>query len=319
MTSRERAILIHHWANQAGLIRVGFARAGELPRREYVDSWLSAGRHGEMQYLSKWHPLRMDPRNLLPGARSVIVLAENYKQEPENLKSQISNLTSSRVAQYAWGRDYHSVLRKKLKRLVETMRAEFDESFETRICVDTAPLLERELAMLAGIGWIGKNTMVLHQEAGSFFFLAEIVTTLDLEPSAPATDHCGTCTRCLDACPTAALIAPYQMDATRCISYLTIEHRSEIAPELRPLVGDWLYGCDICQDVCPYNAKAPIAAEPDYRPRVENTLLPSPSVDEVLSLTADEYAVRFQGSAMKRASLEMLKRNSEIVKSNARI
>ncbi|MGB4256875.1 MAG: tRNA epoxyqueuosine(34) reductase QueG, partial [Phycisphaerae bacterium] len=227
-----------------------------------------------------------------------------------------SHGATGRVAQYAWGRDYHKVIRKRLHRLVDRMRQAIEEPFEARVCVDTAPVLERELAAAAGIGWIGKNTMVLHQEIGSFFFLGEIITTLDLAPSLPAVDHCGTCTRCLEACPTGALIAPYQMDARRCISYLTIEHRSEIAQELRPLMGNWLYGCDICQDVCPYNRKAPPTREPAYEAGT-NPLAPAADLDMVAGMTAEEYQQALAGSAMKRASLEMLRRNAGIVRANA--
>jgi epoxyqueuosine reductase len=318
MTNVQRAELVRERALAAGFARVGLAPAAALPRAEYVSRWLRQGRHGEMTYLARRREIRDDPRKLLPRASSVIVVAEHYRQcadEEEPAAAGTAELRG-RVAQYAWGRDYHRVMRRKLRGLVARLRETIDEPFEARICVDTAPVIERELAALAGIGWIGKNTLVLHQDLGSLFFLGEIITTLELQPSEPATDHCGTCTRCLEACPTAALTAPYQMDATRCISYLTIEHRSEIAPELRPLMGDWLYGCDVCQDVCPYNQDAPLATEAAYAPRGDLPLLPRPRLADVQGLSKEQYQEAFRGSAMKRATLPMLKRNAEIVRAN---
>lgn len=314
MNSSQRAAVVQRLALQAGFERVGMVRAEPLPRQDYVAAWLERGWAGEMDYLRQWRELRGDPRQLLEGARSVIVVAHNYRQSVD--QSPKRQRGTGRVAQYAWGRDYHKVIRKKLRVLVKAMRAEMDEPFEARICVDTAPLIERELAMLAGIGWIGKNTMVLHQDLGSFFFLGEIVTTLELAASEPATDHCGTCTRCLEACPTGALIGPYRMDATRCISYLTIEHRSEIAAELQPMMQDWVYGCDICQEVCPFNQEAPVATEPAYQSSARNRLAPQPLLADLLNLTAEQYQEQLAGSAMKRATPAMLKRNAEIAAGN---
>ncbi len=313
-----RTELVHELATAGGFARAGIAPAGALPRGEYVQRWLSEGRHGEMAYLARWRELRGDPGRLLAGARSVIVVAEPYRQkgiERDSGRGRDGGIRG-RVARYAWGRDYHRVMRKKLQRLVKGLHEAIDEPFETRICVDTAPVIERELAALAGIGWIGKNTLVMHQDLGSFFFLGEIITTLDLPPSQPAVDHCGTCTRCLQACPTGALTAPYQMDAARCISYLTIEHRGGIAPQLQPLMGDWLYGCDICQDVCPFNRDTPLATEAAYLPPADHPLLPDPAVGDVLKLSEKEYRELLAGSAMKRATLPMLKRNAEIVRRN---
>lgn len=216
---------------------------------------------------------------------------------------------------YAWGRDYHRVMKKKLRRVVGRLREAVPEPFAARICVDTAPLLEREFAAAAGIGWIGKNTMVLDHELGSYFFLGEIVTTLDLEPDGPAADQCGRCTQCLEACPTGALDRPYEMDAARCISYLTIEHREAIPVGLRSLIGDWVYGCDICQEVCPHNHRAPETTEPDYAIRGPG---PFPLLNELLAWDEEEYASRLRGSAMKRASLSMMKRNAEVGLINSR-
>ncbi len=354
MIALERANLICELARAAGFERAGVAPAGPLPRAEYFNNWLDQGFAGEMEYLGRWRELRCDPRRLLPGARSVVVVAHVYGHREGSARRtegrrdrgtegvddtetrrrgdavirkrgnggacgepaiRDPKAAIGKVAQYAWGRDYHKVIRRKLHRLVDDMRGAIGEPFEARVCVDTAPVLERELAAAAGIGWIGKNTMVLHQEIGSFFFLGEIITTLELAPSLPAADHCGTCTRCLDACPTGALVAPYQMDARRCISYLTIEHRSEIAEELRPLMGEWFYGCDICQDVCPHNRRGPGTREAAYEAG-SNPLVPFADVDAVADMTAEQYQRELAGSAMKRASLEMLRRNAEIVRNN---
>lgn len=344
VTPQQQSDLIARLAHEAGFDRVGIAPAGPLPRQEYVRQWLLAGHHGEMEYLHRWAELRSDPRLLLPGARSVIVVAHVYRHETraqaeiqENRTQKHGNTNSpkfypsppfplspshlssptGRVARYAWGRDYHKIIRKKLQRLLTALRNDVGEPFDARICVDTAPVIERELAAAAGIGWIGKNTLVLHQELGSYFFLAEILTTLQLPPATPATDHCGTCTRCLDACPTQALTAPYQMDASRCISYLTIEHRGGISPDLQPLMGNWVYGCDICQEVCPHNRKAPLSREPAYAPLPEG-LPPEPALAELLTWNQEDHQQRLAGSAAKRASLPMLQRNARIATANLR-
>lgn len=318
MTPADRSEIVCQKAREMGFIRAGVAPVGPLARNGYIHSWLDNGRAGEMTYLERHRQLRENPAHLLPDARSVIVVADNYRQSRDDRGEPRSNDSTprGRIARYAWGRDYHRVLRKKLHRLADFLRDQVEPACATRVCVDTAPIVEREVAAAAGIGWIGKNTMILHQEAGSFFFLGEIITTLELEPTAPATDHCGTCTRCLDACPTDAFPAPYQMDATRCISYLTIEHRSDIAESLHGGMGDWIYGCDICQDVCPFNRQAPATTEADYELQNRFPLTPAPLLSRLLELTPEDYARQLAGSAMKRASLDMLKRNARIAKSN---
>ncbi len=220
---------------------------------------------------------------------------------------------TGRVAMYAWGEDYHRVMRRKLETLVERIRVEIPVSFDARICVDTTPVVERELAASAGIGWIGKNTLVLNPSVGSYFFLGIVLTTLELEADAAMPDHCGTCTACLDACPTKAFPAPYEMDASRCISYLTIEHRGEIPASVHPAIGDWVFGCDVCQEVCPHNRDAPETREPAFAPRRN---IPELRLDDVLSWSPTDYARELQGSAMKRAKREMLQRNARIVLEN---
>jgi epoxyqueuosine reductase len=321
MNPAERVELIRRLAERRGFDAVGIAPAEPISRMDYFKDWLAQGYAGRMDYLHRNQDLRADPRLLLEGARSIIVVAHSYGQDLES--EEISTVDGvqtydlrGRVARYAWGSDYHEVIRRKLRGLVEELANQIDEPFETRICVDTAPVIERAVAAAAGIGWIGKNTMVLNRQLGSFFFLGEIITTLELAPSEPQPDRCGNCTRCLEACPTGALIEPYQMDASRCISYLTIENRSEIPTELQPMMGDWVYGCDLCQEVCPYNCKAPSTSESAYKLDPDNQLVPYPKLVELMNMTDQEYDQHFAHSAMKRVSLSVLKRNAGIAYNN---
>ncbi|HSW44266.1 MAG TPA: tRNA epoxyqueuosine(34) reductase QueG [Phycisphaerae bacterium] len=357
MTRQERSELVCSLARQAGFDAVGIAPAAPIARRAYFHDWLDRGCHGEMAYLSRTAEVRTDPRRLLEGAHSVIVVAQSYKPAEEQRAVEASTAADGlkpipkpekhhrrdlsacvhaqadagaarfrngllgprgRVARYAWGRDYHRVLRKKLHRLTDAIRAEMGEPFDARVCVDTAPIIERELAAAAGVGWIGKNTLVLHPKLGSYFFLGEIVTTLELAPSAPMTDHCGSCTRCLEVCPTQAFPGPYRMDATRCISYLTIEHRGEIAPQLQLRMGDWVFGCDICQEACPYNRKAPARTESVCGISERFPLAPRPLLETILNLTEEQRRQCLSGSAMKRATPDMLKRNAAIAMKNVK-
>jgi epoxyqueuosine reductase len=322
MSIDQRTTLIRRLAEEAGFEQVGIAPVQRPPHVEYLRDWLTRGCAGNMEYLYRHRELLEDPRHLLEGARSVIVVAHAYKPGPEaeekfQAGDSAEGQSCGKVSRYAWGRDYHRVMRKKLKRMADVLREQVDEPFQSRVCVDTAPLLEREFAMLAGVGWIGKNTMVLNQRLGSYFFLGEIITTLELEPTGPATDHCGSCTRCLEACPTGALIGPYQMDASRCISYLTIENRGEIDEELQPLMGEWVYGCDICQEVCPFNHKASPGKDSDYQLKDDHPFLPRPKLSELKEISEDEYREYFQGQAIKRATPAMLRRNAAIALANA--
>lgn len=263
-----------------------------------------------MDYLHRNHHIRTDPRNLLQGARSVIVTASSYHRSAPEIQNDAQ--ARGRVAMYAWGDDYHEVVKNRLHKLVDVMRERIDEEFEARSCVDTVPILERELAAMAGVGWIGKNTMVLNRELGSYFFLGEIVTTLELACDEPVADHCGSCTRCLDACPTAALSTPYEMDASKCISYLTIEHRGEIPEQYHKDMGDWIFGCDICQEVCPYNRDAAVSENSPIREPG-----PRPILAEIAAWSQGDYRRTLKGSTMKRAKLSMLKRNVAIAARNA--
>ncbi|TWT41792.1 Epoxyqueuosine reductase [Phycisphaerae bacterium RAS1] len=223
---------------------------------------------------------------------------------------------TGQIAIYARGRDYHSVMKRMLWRLIERMQRELAETFDARPFVDTGPLIERELAARAGLGWIGKNTCVLSARLGSYFFLGEIVTTLDLPGDEPATDHCGACTRCLDACPTRAFVAPYQMDASRCISYLTIENPGDIPPDLAPGVGDWVFGCDDCQQVCPFNAKAPLATNAEI---TENRLPERIDLLSLLNLRAGEYRRLTRGTAAARAPRAAWRRNAAVALENGEV
>jgi len=304
----EKKVVVRELAAELGFDRVGIAPAGPVARQAYLREWLDRGRAGRMDYLHRYFELRADPRGLLEGARSVIVTALNYHQHAPPPGDATPR---GRIAMYAWGDDYHRLVRQRLSELADRLRRRLDEPFETRVCVDTAPLLERELAARAGIGWIGKNTMVLHQKLGSYFVLGEILTTLDLPPDQPCTDHCGSCTRCLDACPTQAFPEPYRMDASKCISYLTIELRQAIPAEFHRALGDWIFGCDICQQVCPHTRRAPVTEAFPIRPPG-----PYPVLAELLAWSEAERRVALRGSAVKRARLEMLRRNAAIALAN---
>ncbi|MBN2562129.1 MAG: tRNA epoxyqueuosine(34) reductase QueG [Phycisphaerae bacterium] len=334
MTPADRSDWIKSAALQLGFDRCGIAVAGPIERMGFLREWLARGYTGTMAYLHRHRASRVDVRAWLPWAQSVIVAALNYRQpdpsdaarrdaDPKspisNPQSPISNLQSpieprGRVAMYAWGEDYHAVVRDKLDTLVARMREMFDEPFKAKVCVDTSAIVERELAAAAGIGWIGKNTMVLHASLGSFFFLGEIVTDLPLAPDTPEPDRCGTCTRCLEACPTGALVEPHVMDASRCISYLTIEHRGDIAQELAARMGNWVFGCDVCQTVCPFNGRAPESTERRFDASLYDA---HPQLDDVLSWDEAAYESRVEGKATNRATLHMWKRNAEIARRNA--
>ncbi|HWL94108.1 MAG TPA: tRNA epoxyqueuosine(34) reductase QueG [Phycisphaerae bacterium] len=320
------AALVKAIAAELGFERSGIAAAGPIPRGDFFRRWLANGHAGTMGYLHRHADSRVDVRAWLPWARSVIVVALNYRQAAP---AKPDDEPRGRVAMYAWGEDYHVVMREKLHKMVERLRVDSpvaDAATPPRfqICVDTSAIIERELAMAAGVGWIGKNTMAIDPEIGSYFFLGEIITDLELQPDAPAVDHCGSCTRCLEACPTQAFPAPYAMDASRCISYLTIEHRSAIDPALAEKTGDWIYGCDVCQDVCPHNHRAPEAAELRFAgspaAEVSGGVTPADSAFPGLSVIEawDDAAYRrsVTGKASDRATLAMWQRNAANAREN---
>ena len=268
------------------------------PHAAEFDRWLADGNAGEMAWLERNKDRRMDPQQVLPGARTVIVLALNYWQGP----GLPAAATHGRVARYAWGGDYHDLMESKLRALDAWLTA---RGGAQKRYVDTGPVLERDFAALAGAGWHGKSTMLISRELGAWFFLAEILTTLDLAPDAPVPDRCGACERCITACPTGAITAPRQLDARRCISYLTIELKGSIPLEFRPLIGDRIYGCDDCLTACPWNRFAQESRETTFAAR-EGVRL---SLVEMLSLTEEQFHALFRGSPIKRIKRRGLLRN----------
>jgi epoxyqueuosine reductase len=302
--------------------QLGFTLSGACPAVEPAGigrfgEWLAAGYAGEMRYLANRAAAYAHPRHVLDGARSLLVLGFPYRTvEPE-----VSQPTRGRVARYAWGTDYHEVLWQKLKQLEKLLLVRAPQA-TVRTVVDTAPLLEREFAQLAGLGWIGKNTLLLNKLEGSYFFLAALLTDLDLDYDAPhAADHCGTCRACLDACPTEAFVAPYVLDARRCISYLTIELKSPIPSDLRTGIDDWVFGCDVCQEVCPWNRRAPLSGEPALQPRSEagrSEVGTSLDLIGLFALDEADFKRRFRDTPLWRPKRRGILRNAAIVLGNQR-
>jgi|CXWL01.1.fsa_nt_gi epoxyqueuosine reductase len=307
----QRAARLKSWALEAGFDRAGVALLEPSAQGEAYHAWLERGDHASMDWMARRIEERLDPRRLLPGARTALVVALQYAPlagEPE----PVGDLWP-RVARYARGRDYHDLFNERLGALKDRILEAFPGT-GVRRAVDTSPLLERELAARAGLGVQGKNTLLLSRAGGSYFLLGELLLTLDLAPDPPIADLCGRCTRCLDHCPTGALAEPYRLDSRRCISYWTIEHRGEIPEDVRPELGDWVFGCDICQEVCPWNRRG---GEPGDHPELA---LPPDRAEldliGLLTLSRDGYTERFRGSAMKRAKLEGLKRNAAVAMGN---
>ncbi|HEX4055728.1 MAG TPA: tRNA epoxyqueuosine(34) reductase QueG [Tepidisphaeraceae bacterium] len=299
------AAAVKQKARQLGFDLVGITTARSSDYRNYFRKWLDEGQAGSMGYLAGRFEERTDPTVYLPGAASVVCVGMNYYVPLEKAEPN-----QGRVARYALGEDYHEILKSRLHDLADWLRA-IEPNVQTRCGVDTAPVMEKELAARAGIGWVGKNTCVINERIGSWIFLGEVLTTLALPADEAAVDRCGSCRRCIDACPTQAITEPYRLDARKCISYLTIEHRGEIEPGLASKMGQWMYGCDVCQDVCPWNRDPPAAADPALAPRwASGTVDPN----RVLEWTDEDYRRELRGSAMKRAKLSMLKRNAGIVK-----
>jgi epoxyqueuosine reductase len=296
--------------------RLGFALAGACPAVtpqgiHHFHAWLEAGYAGEMTYLLERRDAYEHPRHILDGARSLLLLAIPYR----TCDPAAAGASQGRVSRYAWGTDYHDLIHDRLRRLADWLKAQVPTS-KARGVVDTAPLLEREFAQLAGLGWIGKNTLLLNKRLGSWFFLAALLTDVELAYDAPhEADHCGTCRACLDACPTQAFVAPYVLDSRRCISYLTIELRGPIATELQTGVGDWLFGCDICQEVCPWNHFAPTSDERAFVPAPDTNPLDLPAL---FDLDDDAFRQRFRHAPLWRPKRRGLLRNAAIVLGNKR-
>jgi epoxyqueuosine reductase len=302
-------------AREVGFDLCGIAPAERFPELSFLREWLDRGYAGEMAYMARTADRRADVRHVVPGARSVIVTGTVYNTVPPYDSDEAPD-TAARIARYALGDDYHDVLERRLERLLAWMRSESSDGFEARAYVDTGPVQERVYAQYAGLGWIGKNTCLISPELGSWLFLGEIICTLPLEPDAPGLDQCGACTRCLDACPTGALVDPGVLDSTRCISYLTIELRGNIPEPLRPALGNHVYGCDICQDVCPYNQAAPVSRDPAWQPRPG---LDRPRLVDLWERSDDEWQALLEGSPMRRAKLIGLRRNITVAIDNSKL
>ena len=314
--------LIQRAATEAGFDLAGIAPAAGLPELDFFPEWLAQGHAGEMAYLEARAPdgrlKRASLSSVAPWARSVVVCALNYNTRAPYSTEPSDPAGRGWISRYAFsGRDYHDAVMSRLQK-VEAALQQVHPQAQTRCYVDTGPVLERVFAKYAGIGWIGKNTCILNQRLGSWFFLGVILTSLELAPGLPPPDRCGSCTRCLDACPTRTFPAPYQLDATRCISYLTIEKRGEIPEELREGMGRHLFGCDICQDVCPWNGKttrdAPTTAAPEFQPRAD---LLNPPLDWLAAMTPDDFRKAFRGSAIRRAKYQGLRRNLAVAMGNS--
>ena len=301
---------IKHWGKEVGFQAVGIADADLSAAEPRLLDWLSRGWHGEMEYMARHGALRARPAELHPGTLRVISCRMNYQNSSDDVPEKSDK---AYIAQYARGRDYHKVLRGRLQRLCDRIQASVGD-FGYRAFTDSAPVMEVELATRAGLGWRGKHTLLLSREAGSWFFLGEIYCDLPLPADGAETEHCGTCRRCMDICPTQAIVAPYQVDARRCISYLTIEHKSAIPEELRPLIGNRVYGCDDCQLVCPWNGFAKPSDEADFQPRHG---LDRATLVELFSWSEADFDERMRGSAIRRIGYERWLRNIAVALGNA--
>ena len=292
-------------AQRLGFLACGISKAEfleeEAPR---LEQWLRKGMHGQMGYMENHFDLRLDPRKLVPGARSVVSLLLNY------FPSQRQKADTYQVSKYAYGEDYHRVIKDKLHELLSFINAEIGQ-VQGRAFVDSAPVLDKAWAARSGLGWIGKNSNLLTKEVGSFYFIAELILDLDLEQDGPVTDHCGTCTACLDACPTQAIVQPYVVDGSRCISYFTIELKNQIPESFKGQWDDWIFGCDICQDVCPWNRFARPHAEPRFEAREELLEMSRGDWEE---LTGEVLSRVFPKSGVKRAKFSGLRRNIDFLK-----
>jgi epoxyqueuosine reductase len=307
-------------ARELGFDLCGISPVDAFPELDFLREWLERGYAGEMAWMARNVDRRADVRRVLANARSVIVTGTVYNtrgQTPTPTPTPTLTPTPTpraKISRYAWGDDYHDVLKRRLDRLLAWMRENSDEPFEARSYVDTGPVQERVYAQYAGLGWIGKNTCLINAELGSWLFLAEIICTLPLAPDTQGLEQCGSCTRCLEACPTGALVEPGVLDSTRCLSYLTIELRSPIPEPLRPALGTHVYGCDICQDVCPYNQVPPQAADIAWQPRPG---LETPPLADLWRRSDPELQALIKGTPMKRAKLVGLRRNLAVAIGNS--
>lgn len=300
-------------AHAAGFELVGIAPVEPVPELEFYQKWIEAGYAGEMAYLERNADKKQDTRHVVPEARSVVVCAKIYNTD-HLLSTEARNPKRGWISRYSWGNDYHDLLQKRLFDLVDYIQSQVNEDLIGRVYVDTGPVIDRVYAKYAGIGWFGKNTCIINQSKGSWFFIGEIITDLELTYDEPAPDRCGTCTRCIDACPTDAILEPYVLDSRRCISYLTIELKHGIPPDMRSGIGNHVFGCDICQDVCPWNRKAAITSDADFQPRPG---LVSPELVELASLTTEKFLDYFRRSPIRRAKHRGLLRNVVVAMGNS--
>jgi epoxyqueuosine reductase len=304
-----RSEIIKQQAFALGFNKIGIVPAGALTEEgEQLKEWLARGFHGRMGYMARDPEKRSDLQLLMPSAKSVVCVALNYFRPEKHIESP----DIGKISRYAWGDDYHDVLRDKLKQLLDWISARVPE-VEGKICVDTSPIMDKAWAAKAGIGWIGKHTNLITKEFGSWVFLGELLLSIELDyDSYIEADHCGTCIACIEACPTQAIIAPYQIDATRCISYGTIELRDSKLPEpIESNLENWVFGCDICQDVCPWSRFSKPSEEPRFEPHSSNF---APKLQELEDMTDEEFSARFRRSAVKRAKLAGIQRNARAVK-----
>ena len=297
--------LIKAEAKRLGFLSCGISKAGfleeEAPR---LENWLNQNHHGEMKYMENHFDKRLNPTLLVDDAKSVISLLLNY------YPTEIQNTDSYKISKYAYGQDYHFVIKEKLQELMQTIQTEIGE-VSGRAFVDSAPVLDKAWAAKSGLGWIGKNSNLLTQQVGSFYFIAELIVDLDLEYDYATTDHCGTCTACIDACPTEAIVSPYVVDGSKCISYFTIELKENIPQEMKGKMDDWIFGCDVCQDVCPWNKFSKPHSEPLFSPYPELLSYTKKDWEEI---TEDTFKKVFKNSAVKRTKLDGLKRNIKFLK-----
>lgn len=307
MTARDQSNIIKSKAKQAGFSFCGISKSGFLEEEApHLDQWLKNNYHGKMQYMENHYDKRLDTTKLVEGSRSVISVLYNYYTDQKQ-----TDPNSPKISTYAYGHDYHDVIKKKLSELVDELQ-ELIGTFDFRIFVDSAPVLDKAWAKKSGLGWIGKNANLINKEMGSFFFIAEIICDLNLEYDTAIKDFCGTCTACIDACPTDAIVTPYVVDGSKCISYLTIELKDEIIPkEFKGKLDNWMYGCDVCQDVCPWNRFSQQHQEPLFAPKKNLLDMTKTNWEE---LTQEVYNELFKHSPVKRAKFNGLKRNIDFLK-----
>jgi len=301
LSAQKNAILVKSISKRLGFSFCGISKAEQLQEEaRNLEMWLNKEMHGKMSYMANHFDKRIDPTLLVPGAKSVVSLLFNYYAEDNEL-----NNSFPKISKYAWGEDYHTVVKDKLFEFVSLIKEEIGE-IDGRVFVDSAPVMDKAWAAKSGLGWIGKNSNLINKQQGSFFFIAELIIDLELEPDGPIKDYCGSCTRCIDACPTDAIITPYVVDGSKCISYFTIELKEEIPTSWKGKFDDWTFGCDVCQQVCPWNRFSKKHNEPKFEPSNQLTTL---NKEEWLDMTEEVFSALFKKSALKRTGYNGLKRN----------